>query len=86
MMTAYKDLQPKADLDRLYVHRKVGGRGLMSIEDTIAYEEHSINFYILNNSKEVMSSIKKYIKLNKEYSKSEFNVEQKEEKKRKMDK
>ena len=57
MMTAYKALHPKADVDKLYVHRKDGGRGLMSIEDTIAYEEHSINFYILNNSNEVMSSI-----------------------------
>ena len=57
VMTVYKALHPKADVDKLYVHRKDGGRGLMSIEDTIAYEEHSINFYILNNSNEVMSSI-----------------------------
>ena len=82
-MTAYKALYPKADIDRLCVHRKVGGRGLMSIEDTITYEEHSINFYILNNSNEVMSSIKKYIKINKERSKSDFKVAQKEERKEK---
>ena len=44
MMTAYKALHPKAYVDRLYVHRKDGGRGLMSIEKTIAYEKHSINF------------------------------------------
>ena len=80
-MTAYKALRPKADVDRLYVHRKDGGRDLMIIEDTIAYEEHSINFYISNNSNKVMSSIKKYIKINKECSKSEFKVEQKEERK-----
>ena len=83
MMTAYKALRPKADVDRLYVHRKDGGRGLMSIQDTIAYEEHSTNFYILNNSNEVMSSIKKRIKINKECSKSDFKVEQKEERKEK---
>ena len=50
----------------------------MSIEDTIAYKMHSI--YILNDSNEVMSSIKKYIKVNKE---SEFKVEQKTERKEK---
>ena len=55
----------------------------MSIQDTIAYEEHSINFYILNNSNEFISSIKKYIKINKKFSKSEFKVEQKEERKEK---
>ena len=76
-------MHPKADVDRLYVHRKDGGRVLMSIEDTIAYEEHSINFYILNNSNEVMSSIKKCIKINKECLKAEFKVEQKEERKEK---
>ena len=58
----------------------------MSIEDTIAYEEHSINFYILNNSNVVMLSIKKYIKINKECSKSEFKVEQKEKRKEKCTK
>ena len=66
MMTAYKALHPKADVDR-YVHRKDGGKGLMSSKDTIAYEEHSIYFYILNNSNEVMSSNKKYIKINKKF-------------------
>ena len=86
MMTPYKPLRPKTDVDRLYVHRKNGGRGLMSIEDAIAYEEHSINFYILNNSNEVMSSIKKYIKINKECSKSEFKVEQKERKEKSANK
>ena len=86
MMAAYKALHPKADVDRLYVHKKDGRRGLMSIEDTIAYEEHSINFFILNNSNEVMSSIKKYIKINKECSKSEFKVAQKEERKEKWKK
>ena len=36
MMTAYKALHLKAYVDRLYVHRKDGGRVQMSIEDTIA--------------------------------------------------
>ena len=55
MMTVYEALHPKAGVDRLFVHRKNEGGGLMSMEDTIAYEEHSINFYFLNNSNHVIN-------------------------------
>ena len=35
LMTMYKALHPKDDVDRLYVPRKEGGRGITSIEDNI---------------------------------------------------
>ena len=35
VMTIHKVLHPRDDVDRLYVSRKEGGRGLASIEDTI---------------------------------------------------
>ena len=35
LMTMYKALHPRDDVDRLYVSRKEGGRGLASIEDTV---------------------------------------------------
>ena len=34
-MTMHKALHPRDDMDRLYVPRKEGGRGLASIEDSI---------------------------------------------------
>ena len=34
-MTMHKALHPKDDVDRLYVPRKEGGRGLTSIEDSV---------------------------------------------------
>ena len=34
-MTMHKALHPRDDVDRLYVSRKVGGRGLASIEDNV---------------------------------------------------
>ena len=33
LMTMHKALHPRDDVDRLYVSRKEGGRGLASIED-----------------------------------------------------
>ena len=35
LMTMHKTLHPSADVDRLYVLRKEGGRGLASIEDSV---------------------------------------------------
>ena len=34
-MTMHKALQPRDNIDRLYVSRKEGGRGLASIEDSV---------------------------------------------------
>ena len=34
-MTMHKALHPRDDVDRLYVPRKEGGRGLASIEDSV---------------------------------------------------
>ena len=41
MLTMYKMHHPKADIDRLYVKRKEGGRGLMQVE--AAYKAEIIN-------------------------------------------
>ena len=41
MLTMYKMDHPKADIDRLYVKRKEGGRGLVQIE--AAYEAEIMN-------------------------------------------
>ena len=35
MFTIYGALQPKSDVERLYIPRKEGGRGLISIEDCV---------------------------------------------------
>ena len=35
LMSMYKALHPRDDVDSLYVSRKEGGRGLASIEDSV---------------------------------------------------
>jgi len=52
MLTMYKMHHPKTDIDRLYVKRKEGGRGLVQIE--VAYEAEIINIaeYLNTNYKE----------------------------------
>ena len=46
LLTMYKGLHPKSDVDKLYVSRKEGGRGLVSSESTIRNEEYNLGWYI----------------------------------------
>ena len=46
LMTMHKALYPRDDVDRLYVSRKEGGRGLASIEDSVDTSIHRLENYI----------------------------------------
>ena len=46
LLTMHKGLHPKSDVDKLYVSRKEGGRGLVSCESTIRNEEYNLGWYI----------------------------------------
>ena len=54
-MTMYGGLQPKSNVDRLYVKRKEGGRGLISVERCIREEENSLGFYVANSEENLIS-------------------------------
>jgi len=54
LMTISWSLHLKAAVDRLYISRKKGGRGLMSIEDTVHTEEQSLNQYIDTSEEEFL--------------------------------
>ena len=46
MFTIYGALHPKSDVDRLYVPRKEGGRGLISIEDCVELAIRDLEVYV----------------------------------------
>ena len=46
MFTLYGALHPKSDVDRLYIPRKEGGRGLISIEDCIELAIRGLEVYV----------------------------------------
>ena len=46
LMTMHKALHPRDEVDRLYVSRKEGGRGLASIEDTVDASIQRLEDYI----------------------------------------
>ena len=46
LFTIYGALHLKSDVDRLYIHRKVGGRGLISIEDCVELAIRDLEVYV----------------------------------------
>ena len=46
MFTIYGALHPKSDVDRLYIPRKKGGRGLILIEDCVELAIRGLEGYI----------------------------------------
>ena len=46
MENSHKALHPRDDVDRLYVSRKEGGRGLASIEDSVDASIQRLEGYI----------------------------------------
>ena len=52
MLTMYKMHHPKADIDRVYVKRKEGGRGLVQVEAAYKAEIINIAEYLNTNYKE----------------------------------
>ena len=57
-MTMYGALHPnKSDVDRLYIKRKEGGRGLMSVECCIKEEQNSLGFYGANSEENLIKGV-----------------------------
>ena len=56
-MTKYGALHPKSDVDRLYIKRKEGGRGLMSVELWVREEDNSLGFYVANSEENLIKGV-----------------------------
>ena len=48
LLTMNNGLHPRADVDRLYLPRREGGKGMMSIEEIVRLEECSLSDYVKN--------------------------------------
>ena len=57
-MTMHKALHPRDDVDRLYVSRKEGGRGLASIEDTVDASIQRLEDYIEKQEQGLITTIR----------------------------
>ena len=58
LLTLYGAFHPKSDVDRLYLPRSKGGRGLISCESCIRSEENSVGFYIKNSMELLLEQVR----------------------------
>ena len=56
-MTMYGALHPKSDMDRVYMKRKEGGRGLIGVERCVREEENSLGFYVANSREDLIRGV-----------------------------
>ena len=60
-MTLYKAQHLCADIDRLYVSCKKGGRGLQSVADVVSLEKHSLSVYVTKSTELIMAKVRNYL-------------------------
>ena len=58
LMNMHKALNPRDDVDRLYVSRKEGGRGLASIEDSVDTSIQRLEDYIEKHKRGLITAIR----------------------------
>ena len=56
--TMHGALHPKRDVDRVYLSRKMGGRGLISCERCRRMEEKNLGWYIRNSVEPLIEGVK----------------------------
>lgn len=56
LLTMHGALHPKSDVDRLYLPRKDGGRGLISVEDTVELAISSLEEYVQKSTESLISA------------------------------
>ena len=69
MMTLYGALHSKSDVDRVYVPRQKGGRGLISCEMCVKAEENNLAWYVRNSNERFMAGVRKIKILDREGAK-----------------
>lgn len=60
-LTTYGGFHPKSDVDRLYVERSKGGRGLLSVKDVVEEEERQLKKYTERSLEDMMETVRERI-------------------------
>ena len=58
LMNMHRALHPQADVDRLYIKRAEGGRGMISVEDCVEIETNSLHQYIIESKEKLLKDVK----------------------------
>ena len=65
-LIAGRALHPESNVMRIYIKRRYGGRGLISLEECCAAELRSIDFYLPNSEEQLLKVVARLEKLGKD--------------------
>ena len=57
LLTIYRSMHEKDDVDRLYMGRKDGGRGLMSIKTVVELEVNNLGYYVRQSGEKLLREV-----------------------------
>lgn len=57
MHTLYRSLRPRAEIDRLYMEREEGGRGLLNVDETGLVEKINSSKYVRNSGEQLTHEV-----------------------------
>ena len=57
LMSTHHALHPQNDVDRLYLPKQAGGRGLLQIGQTVEEEKRALNDYIKNSTEHALKAV-----------------------------
>ena len=77
IMTMNGALHPKSDVDRLYIARQRGGRGLQSVLETVQSEENSLRWYVKNSQEHLLKAVHNQQEINNDSIKPSEYTDQK---------
>ena len=81
LMTMYGMLHPRSNVNRLYLPRSEGGRGLLSVSDSVNIERRSLQCRVSSTQEKLLKVAQKYIKAD-ELGPKEYKNQRREERTR----
>ena len=57
LMTVHRTLHPQSDIDRLYLPRRIGGRGLLQIRPTLEEDIRNLREYISSSTESALKEV-----------------------------
>uniref|UniRef100_A0A803T202 Reverse transcriptase domain-containing protein n=1 Tax=Anolis carolinensis TaxID=28377 RepID=A0A803T202_ANOCA len=72
LMTIHHSLHPRSDVDRLYLPRRSGGRGLLQVKQAVKEEEHALAEYVKQSEEPALIEVKNQKLLKTQQTKNQY--------------
>ena len=79
LLTSHNALHPRSNVDRIYLPRDKGGKGLKEIEDTVAEAVIDLHQYVNGSEEKILIAARKVREINEEETVTDFKMRKQNE-------